>query len=259
MTVASMDSAGRKRDVVFTTEARKDGGWRITANELAPPNSTIKTEARTVYTSKNRVNFLKTAKEGSIIVAASEDRILIGRLRSTDYGTIDKIRYEFRVFESSDPICSLDVRVSDRPAAKDLKKAVRKLPVVDLVVGDVRGAIFLHNDLLAKLVISQDGALPPGFSIAPRKLHWHRQAALTVKWSLDGNYVISGGTETVLVLWQLDTGKHQFLPHMSATIQNVVVSIFWEFLCPRSQCLKSNGTLAAVGILWSEKKRAINC
>ena len=39
-----------------------------------------------------------------------------------------------------------------------------------------------------------------------------------------GNYIISGGTETVLVLWQLDTGKKQFLPHMSATIQNVVVS-----------------------------------
>ncbi len=28
----------------------------------------------------------------------------------------------------------------------------------------------------------------------------------------------------MLVLWQLDTGKKQFLPHMSATIQNVVVS-----------------------------------
>lgn len=28
----------------------------------------------------------------------------------------------------------------------------------------------------------------------------------------------------MLVLWQLDTGKQQFLPHMSATIQNVVVS-----------------------------------
>src|ERR1700733_11875966 len=39
-----------------------------------------------------------------------------------------------------------------------------------------------------------------------------------------GNYIISGGSETVLVLWQLDTGKQQFLPHMSATIQNIVVS-----------------------------------
>jgi len=36
--------------------------------------------------------------------------------------------------------------------------------------------------------------------------------------------MISGGTETVLSLWQLDTGRQQFLPHMAATIQNLVVS-----------------------------------
>ena len=39
-----------------------------------------------------------------------------------------------------------------------------------------------------------------------------------------GNYIISGGTETVLVIWQLDTGHKQYLPHLSATIQDVVVS-----------------------------------
>jgi len=39
-----------------------------------------------------------------------------------------------------------------------------------------------------------------------------------------GNYLISGGQESVLVLWQLDTGKKQFLPHLSSPICNVVVS-----------------------------------
>ena len=39
-----------------------------------------------------------------------------------------------------------------------------------------------------------------------------------------GNYIISGGIETVLVLWQLDTGKKQFLPHLSAAIESIVVS-----------------------------------
>lgn len=39
-----------------------------------------------------------------------------------------------------------------------------------------------------------------------------------------GNYIISGGSETVLVLWQLDTGRQQFLPHLAATIENVVIS-----------------------------------
>ncbi|KAH7391243.1 WD repeat-containing protein-like protein [Cadophora sp. MPI-SDFR-AT-0126] len=227
MTVASMESAERRRDVVFTTEARKDGGFRITANELARPNSSVQTAARTIYTSSHRINFLKTANQGSIIVAASGNKILVGRLRSTEYDTIDKMRYEFRVFESSDAIKSLDIRVTQRPGVEEMKKAnpLKKIPVVDLVVGDVRGVIFLHNDLFPKLWIGSEGQLSGvSLALAPRKLHWHRQVVHSVKWSLDGNYIISGGTETVLVLWQLDTGKQQFLPHMAATIQNVVVS-----------------------------------
>lgn len=188
MTAASMESAERRRDVIFTTEARKDGGFRITANELAPPNSTVKTVARTIYTSNQRIQFLKSAREGSIVVAASGNKILVGRLRSTEYDTIDKIKYEFRVFESADAIKCLDMRVTNRSDAEGLKKSnpLRKTPVVDLVVGDVRGVMFLHNDLLAKVFSPAEGAL--AVNLSPRKLHWHRQAVHTVKWSLDGTH-----------------------------------------------------------------------
>lgn len=36
--------------------------------------------------------------------------------------------------------------------------------------------------------------------------------------------MISGGSEGVLVLWQLDTGRKDYLPHLSASIENIVVS-----------------------------------
>lgn len=39
-----------------------------------------------------------------------------------------------------------------------------------------------------------------------------------------GNYIISGGRETTLVLWQLSTGKSQFLPHLTAEIERLTVS-----------------------------------
>jgi NET1-associated nuclear protein 1 (U3 small nucleolar RNA-associated protein 17) len=189
MTVASMESAGRRRDVVFTTEIRKDGGFRVTANELAMPESGIVNAARTIYTSNERINLLKTGKEGSIIVGSSGKRILVGRLRSTEYSTIDKIRYEFRIFESTDPIKSLDIRVSDRAKTEveGLKKTLKKMPVVDVVVGDVRGVVFMHNDLLLKLFA--EGNIPSGLSLIPRKMHWHRQVVHTVKWSLDGTLI----------------------------------------------------------------------
>ena len=39
-----------------------------------------------------------------------------------------------------------------------------------------------------------------------------------------GNYLISGGMETVLVIWQLETGHKQLLPHLSAPVESLVVS-----------------------------------
>lgn len=39
-----------------------------------------------------------------------------------------------------------------------------------------------------------------------------------------GNYVVSGGRETVLVLWQLETGRKQFLPHLESPITNLTIS-----------------------------------
>lgn len=36
--------------------------------------------------------------------------------------------------------------------------------------------------------------------------------------------MISGGSENVLVIWQMDTSKKNFLPHLSGTIENIVVS-----------------------------------
>lgn len=193
MTAASMESVGRRRDVIFTTEIRKNGGFRITANELPLPPTLPST--RTIYTTPHRIEFLKTAQEGSVLVAVSGNKIILGRLKSTDYDSVDKMRYEFRIFESIDAIKSLDMRVYNRTGLdlEGLKKnnVLRKTPIVDLVVGDVRGVIFLHDDLLAKLFIqAQDGSFPPGVNITPRKLHWHRQAVQTVKWSQDGKQFI---------------------------------------------------------------------
>ncbi|PQE28010.1 WD domain-containing protein [Rutstroemia sp. NJR-2017a WRK4] len=223
MTVASMLSAGRRRDVLFTTEEKKDGGWRITANELTQPGSPIQTVARTIHNSKSPIYKLKTAKEGSVILAVSGKSVLVGNIRSLDFNTTDKLKYEFRVFQSADTITSFDIRVSNRTGNED-KRVPKKIPVADIVVGDAKGAIFVHRDLLANLILSEDKSNSSRLNLTPAKFHWHRKVVNTVKWSLDGNYIISGGDEAVLVLWQLDTGKKEFLPYMTTPILNLVVS-----------------------------------
>lgn len=189
MTAACMESMGRKRDVLFTTEARKEGGYRISAHELNRPTSAV----RTIFTISQPIHTMKTLANGEIIVAAAENKVLIGTLRSPNFGTVDSIKYEFRTFELSSHIGSLDARIGDKilkttnENAAPPKKSSSTSNVLNVVVGDVRGVIFVYNDLLGDLIrLSRQGGKSAGISITPRKLHWHRKAVRSVKWSLDG-------------------------------------------------------------------------
>lgn len=81
----------------------------------------------------------------------------------------------------------MDVRCSvalDNPVG--YKKKTVPMPVVDVVVGDVHGMLFLHSDLLRNLVNIKKADAGPAINLVPQKMHWHRQAVNTVKWSLDG-------------------------------------------------------------------------
>lgn len=188
MTVASMKLAERRRDVVFTTEVSKDGTWRISAHELALPDDPITTTVKTIYSSKEHIKFLKTAREGSIIVGFAGNAIFVGYLKPSEHESIEKLKYEFKVFRSSETICSMDVMVSERTEKPGKKSNAKVHPVVDLVVGDVKGIVYLHNDLLQNLVLGSKGV---DVNIKPRKDHWHRQEVHTVKFSLDGMFIPS--------------------------------------------------------------------
>lgn len=188
MTVASMVSLGRRRDTVFTTEPHVEGGYRITAHELTHPGDAITCATKKIFTISQPIHLMKTLANGEIIVAAAENKVLIGTIRSSDFGTIDQIKYAFQMFEAADHIASLDTRVGrsmHSTSQKTPKKNNSESNAVDLVIGDVRGAIFIYHDMLANL---KQASKLGGQPVVPRKHHWHRKAVRSVKWSLDGMY-----------------------------------------------------------------------
>ncbi len=95
-------------------------------------------------------------------------------------------------------------------------------PRVDIAIGLQSGEILLYEDLLFKLIGKEKKTAI--VDISARILHWHRGAVSSVKWSRDGNYLASGGSETVLVIWNLDTNQQQYLPHLTSEILNISVS-----------------------------------
>lgn len=102
-------------------------------------------------------------------------------------------------------------------AAIQRKHRTRALAISDsgvAAVGSAGGAIDLYYDIFDKN--------RPGM-IFPRALKWHIDPAKALSFSLDGNYLLSGGNERVLVFWQLDTGRSQFLPRLNGEISDIVV------------------------------------
>lgn len=56
---------------------------------------------------------------------------------------------------------------------------------------------------------------PKGF------LRWHIEPVKSVEFSVDENYLVSGGTEKVLVFWHLVLDRAQFLPRLSGPIDRI--------------------------------------
>ncbi|KAF7347703.1 S-adenosyl-L-methionine-dependent methyltransferase [Mycena venus] len=52
-------------------------------------------------------------------------------------------------------------------------------------------------------------------------LHWHAHAVSSLAFTSNGAYLLSGGEESVLVIWQLHTGKREFLPRIGSPIKTI--------------------------------------
>jgi NET1-associated nuclear protein 1 (U3 small nucleolar RNA-associated protein 17) len=55
-------------------------------------------------------------------------------------------------------------------------------------------------------------------------VHWHANRVNCLRFTQDGVYLLSGGHEGVLVIWQLETRAKNFLPHLGSEIRNISIS-----------------------------------
>jgi len=53
--------------------------------------------------------------------------------------------------------------------------------------------------------------------------HWHAHAVSSISFTPNGAYLLSGGEESVLVIWQLHTGKKEFVPRVGAPISSISI------------------------------------
>ncbi|KAM0288049.1 hypothetical protein ACHAQH_000117 [Verticillium albo-atrum] len=209
-------------DVVFVSEKKpKDEGTIVAYCRKGTSHLASQILFKTARPDQ-AIHVLRSTTDGRYVVGAHSEGLVVGTVNGKDF----ELEGDFFNFDTSDIVCTLDLRVTSRQQGLSAPKKQTIKPsseVLDVIIGCARGSIFLYNDIMTKLQ-SMRGPKPKQKEVQARKFHWHRRAVHSVKWSKDGHYLVSGGSENTLVLWQVDTAITTYLPHLPGAIENIVVS-----------------------------------
>ncbi|KAK2873786.1 hypothetical protein FQN49_002066 [Arthroderma sp. PD_2] len=208
-----------ERAVIFAL-GQKSGMREISAI-VFDKSSKDQSHSAALLSTTTPINDFRLAAGGAAIVAAAGDILIVGHRTRDAEGDdgIQGLEYTWREVQLPVMPTCFDVREAAETATAKGGAGI----AIDMALGEDGGSFVVYNDILNTL----QGLEKPRMAeagLSSHKLHWHRGPVKTIRWSKDGNYLISGGLETVLVLWQLDTGRKQFLPHLSSPICNIVVS-----------------------------------
>ena len=204
--------------MVYTTQQEKDGPWQLWAHLLQIEGA--KCQSSLLYTSEEEISHLRGSNNGDRLFVTSKDQLIMGSLSKGSSASPDPLSYTWLKVTCPEWISSLDVAFREQDASNPTQNLKSSLQIS---VGGLKGSIHIYDDLLDRLLLQEKRTFDTN-DTSSRRLHWHRNAVLANKWSKDGNYIISGGQETVLVSWQLDRDRKELLPHLGAPIESITVS-----------------------------------
>ncbi|RAH71233.1 WD repeat protein [Aspergillus aculeatinus CBS 121060] len=208
------DASGN--DALFSVHDRADSKKDIVFQRLSDEEPC----SVPLLTTNTQITHLRVAYQGRVLVAFGGQNVLLGC--QAHLSDSSPVPYTWSELTLPTSITSADIRYQTAPQRAGIPgpRDRASLGSVDLALGESGGSIMIYNDILTSL----QNNIGNSKALTPRRLHWHRSCVNVVRWSKDGNYVISGGNESVMVLWQLDTGRKQFLPHLSSPICNITLS-----------------------------------
>ncbi|KAJ3180297.1 WD repeat-containing protein 75 [Geranomyces variabilis] len=105
----------------------------------------------------------------------------------------------------------------------DVYHCLSEIPIMSLAIHPT-AQYLAAGDFTGKITLWHCGSVIAKEKPISSVLHWHPHQVNGVAFSADGEYLLSGGDEAVLVVWQLSTRRKQFLPRLSSPIRSLSIS-----------------------------------
>lgn len=176
------------RDLVFTHEA--DSKHIVNVHALYTGDEASKTEVKQILRTSRPITEMQVLLQGKLIVLSTPNSMIVGKRRKFKQTALQDFEYTWREFEMSKRVTTFNAFVQI-PEGKN-KALEDSRDHLDLAVGDEEGVIYLFEDVISRFVAveksqkaTSDKKVGPE-SLTPKRLHWHRTAVRSLKYSLDG-------------------------------------------------------------------------
>lgn len=191
--IAVVTQADTNQDLVYCHEV--GSSHVINVHALRTRDQKSQTDLKRIFKSKTPISKIEVLLGGNVVIVACANSVVVGRRSKLQKTALQDFEYIWREFTTSKRITALCSYIQPQEPLGEGKRASQQLKDnLDIAIGDESGAIHLFEDLLsvsAGLEKSQKKREDPSAdleSLKPKRLHWHREAVGSLKWSLDGRF-----------------------------------------------------------------------
>jgi NET1-associated nuclear protein 1 (U3 small nucleolar RNA-associated protein 17) len=189
--MAVVTQPGSDEDLVYCHETGDK--HIVNVHALRTKSQATKTELKRVLKTTSSITQLQVLLQGKYVIIATADTITVGKRLKVSRTAVQEFEYVWRELKFSKRVTTCNAYFRQPEVLDKGKKTPQdQRDILDLAVGDETGVILLFEDILASfaaLESSQKGnknRTDSAESLRPKRLHWHREAVGSVKWSLDG-------------------------------------------------------------------------
>lgn len=181
------------RDIVLSLHKHGNGQRAISLTIPDHNSGSRHLDGNVVLETTSSIEAVRSAENGRVLVVRAGGKLLIGTTTSQpDDRGFASADYTWREISLPSIATCFDIRERNQISSSTPRPPLTgaQSSIVDIVVGESQGSVLIYSDILNTLDRIEDAREnDTKEGLVSSRLHWHRNAVKTVRWSVDGNFL----------------------------------------------------------------------